>query len=66
MKLINLPSVEERVKGLLDLGTRVILDRQAADSRGIAKEEVIEGTQLLDINEIQNIILDVWELIIGF
>jgi len=66
MKAIEMPSVEDQVKDLLDLGARVILEKQALDARGITKEELVDGVEILDLDEIQNIIIEDGELIVGF
>jgi sulfur relay (sulfurtransferase) complex TusBCD TusD component (DsrE family) len=65
-KAINMPSVEEQIRDLLDLGARVIVERQAAEIRGIVPEELIEGTEILDLKEIQDIVIDDGELIVGY
>ncbi|MEM2990993.1 MAG: DsrE family protein [Halobacteria archaeon] len=65
-KNINLPSTEEQVNDIINLGGRVIADKQALLVRGIHDEELIEGIEVLNPNEIQDIILNHGEHILTF
>lgn len=48
MKLIHLPPTEPQVKDIIDLGGRVLVDREAAAIRGVTQEESIEGVEFVD------------------
>ena len=48
MKLIHLPSIELQVKDIIDLGGRVLVDREAAAIRGVMQEEAVGGVEFVD------------------
>jgi predicted peroxiredoxin len=58
MKLINLPSIEAQIKDIIELGGRVLIDRQAAAIRGISQEEVIQGVEFAASRELLNAIME--------
>lgn len=58
MKLINLPSIEAQIKDIIDLGGKVLIDKQAAAIRAISPEEVIQGVEFADSDQLLNAILD--------
>ena len=55
---INLPPTENQVEDIIELDGRVVVDKSALDMRGIDPQELIEGIEVIDINEIHDIILD--------
>jgi len=65
-KNINLPSTEEQIGDILNMGGRVIADRQALSMRGIGTEELIEGIEVLGTHDIQDIILDYGDHVLAF
>ncbi|MEM2925190.1 MAG: DsrE family protein [Methanocellales archaeon] len=58
LKLINLPSIEAQIKDIIDLGGRVLIDKHAAEIRGISQEEVIQGVEFADGKQLLNAIID--------
>ena len=48
MKEISLPSVEKQVMDILGEGGRVIADRTCIEVRGIDRDMLIEGVEVLD------------------
>ena len=66
LKNINHPPTEDQVKDIIELAGRVVSDREALSMRGIAPEELIDGVEILDTQQIHDIILDHGEKIIPF
>lgn len=58
LKNINLPPTEQQMCDIIDLDGRVIADRSALEIRGITEDELIEGIEILDTQEIHDIILE--------
>jgi predicted peroxiredoxin len=66
LKNINLPPTEDQIEDIIELDGRVIADREALSSRGISKDELIEGIEILNTQEIYDIILDHGEKVVTF
>ncbi len=63
---INLPPTDNQVKDIIELDGRVVAEKNSMDERGISKDELIEGVEVLDISEIHDILLDHGEKVIAF
>ena len=63
---INLPPTEEQVQDILELAGRVVADKNAMDMRGITPEELIDGVEILETNDIHDIILNHGEKVVAF
>jgi predicted peroxiredoxin len=57
-KNISMAPTESQVQDIIDLGGRVIADEKALQKRGIEKKELIEGLEVKNTLEIQDLILD--------
>ena len=55
---INQPSTEDQVTDILELAGRIVADANALSVRGIAADELIDGIEVLQTEEIHDIILD--------
>jgi predicted peroxiredoxin len=56
MKEISLPSVEKQVMDILGEGGRVIADRTCIEVRGIDRDMLIEGVEVLDSEELVELV----------
>ncbi|HOP08820.1 MAG TPA: DsrE family protein [Candidatus Methanofastidiosa archaeon] len=65
-KKINVLSTERQIEDILALGGRVIAYRDALVHRGILKEEMIEGIEILDSPEIYDLMLENTDKVIVF
>ncbi len=65
MKLINLPSIEAQMEDIINLGGKVLMDKHAAATRGIAFEEAIQGVEFADCKQLLDAIMEA-NLIITF
>jgi predicted peroxiredoxin len=63
---INMPSTEDQVRDILDLGGRTIVDQDSMSERGMTQEELIEGVEVQPLNKIQDMVLDEGEIIVTF
>jgi len=63
---INLPPTEKQVNELLEVGGRVVADRQALQMRGIRAEELINGVAVLDVSEIRGLMVECGEKFLSF
>lgn len=66
LEKIHLPPTENQVEDIIELDGRVVADKQSLEMRGIGTEELIEGIEVLDTNEIHNIIIDHGEKVVAF
>jgi predicted peroxiredoxin len=66
LKKIHLPPTENQVEDILELDGRVISDLESLELRGIDPDELIEGIEILNAHDIQNLILDHGEKIVAF
>ena len=66
LEKIHLPPTENHVEDVIELDGRVVADRQALLMRGIEPEELIEGIEVLDTQNIHDIILDHGEHVVAF
>lgn len=66
LKHINQPATEEQVNDIIELAGRVIADKTAMEMRGIAKDELIDGVEVLDTQDIHDIILNHGEKVVTF
>ncbi len=51
LNMIHLPSTEPQIKDIIDLGGRVLVDKESAAIRGVKQEEMVEGVELVDSKE---------------
>jgi predicted peroxiredoxin len=63
---INMPSTEDQVRDIIDLGGRLIVDQDSMLERGITQEELIEGVELQPLEKIHDLMLDDGEIIVTF
>jgi predicted peroxiredoxin len=66
MKHINLPPTEEQMTDIIELDGRIIADRSSLDLRGINQDELIDGIEIMDTQDIHDIILDHGESVVAF
>jgi predicted peroxiredoxin len=66
MANINLPATEDQVEDIIELDGRIVADKNSIDQRGISKDELIDGIEILDTNEIHDIILDHGSKVVAF
>lgn len=65
-KHINLPPTEDQVNDIIELGGRVVADNKSLSQRGIAPNELIEGVEVLDTDQIHDIIIDRGDKVVAF
>jgi predicted peroxiredoxin len=63
---INMPSTEDQVRDIIDLGGRLIVDQGSITERGITEGELIEGVELQPLGKIHDLMLNEGEIIITF
>jgi predicted peroxiredoxin len=63
---INMPSTEDQVRDIIDLGGRVFVDQDSLSARGITQEELIEGLEGQPLGKIHDVMLDEGEIIVTF
>jgi predicted peroxiredoxin len=63
---IHLPPTEDQVSDIIELDGRVVADKESMDLRGIGTNELIDGIEVLDANDIHDIILDHGEKVVVF
>jgi predicted peroxiredoxin len=63
---INMPSTEDQVRDIIDLGGRTIVDQDSISERGITQEELIEGVELQPLGKLHDVVLDNGEIIVTF
>jgi len=63
---ISLPPTEKQVNELLEVGGRVVADRQALQIRGIRAEDLIPGVEILDLEEIRRVMMECGERFLSF
>ena len=63
---IDLPPTEPQVKDIIELGGRVIAEAAALEMRNIKSHDLIEGIEIKELKEIQEIILDHGEKVAAF
>ena len=66
LEQINLPATENQVEDIIELDGRVVIDEHSLEERGISKDELIEGIEILETSEIHDIILDHGEKVVTF
>lgn len=66
LKKINLPPTETQIEDILELDGRIVAGREALSMRGIEPDELIEGIEILDTQEIHDIILDHGDKVVTF
>ena len=66
LKHINLPSTEDQVMDILELAGRVVADKETLSMRGISADELIDGVEILDTQDIHDIILDHGDKVVAF
>ena len=66
MEKISLPPTEDQVEDILELDGRIIAAREALLTRGIGTDELIDGIEILDTQEIHGIILDHGDKVVTF
>jgi predicted peroxiredoxin len=65
-KNIDLPPTEPQVKDIVELGGRVIADAAAFRERGMESPDIIEGIEVKELKEIQEVILDHGDKVVAF
>jgi sulfur relay (sulfurtransferase) complex TusBCD TusD component (DsrE family) len=63
---IFLPPTETQLSDIVELGGRVIVDRNALYERGIEDGKLIGGLEVKEMGEIQNVILDHGDKVVAF
>jgi sulfur relay (sulfurtransferase) DsrF/TusC family protein len=63
---IFMPSTETQVVDIVDIGGRVIVDKDALSERAIDEGELIEGIEVMETDAINDLILDKGEKIVAF
>jgi sulfur relay (sulfurtransferase) DsrF/TusC family protein len=66
MENINLPPTETQLEDVLELDGRIIAAREALLTRGIGTDELVDGIEILDTQEIHDIILDHGDKVVTF
>jgi len=66
LKKINLPPTEEQINDVIELGGRVVADSDSLTVRGILDDELIDGIEILDTNQIHDLIIDHGEKVVTF
>jgi sulfur relay (sulfurtransferase) DsrF/TusC family protein len=66
LKNINLPPTEQQIQDIVDLDGRVVADRTALEMRGISKEELIDGIEVVDTEEVHDILLEFGDHVVAF
>jgi sulfur relay (sulfurtransferase) DsrF/TusC family protein len=64
--LIFMPPTETQLVDIADIGGRIIVDRNALGERAIEERELIEGIEVMDTDEINDLILEKGEKIVAF
>ena len=54
------------MEDIIELDGRVVADKNSLEERGILKDELIEGIEILDTSDIHDIILDHGEKVVTF
>ena len=65
-KNISLPATEDQVNDIIELGGRVVADKNSLAQRGISPDELIEGVEILETNQIHDIIIDHGDKVVAF
>lgn len=63
---IGLPPTEKQVMDVLGEGGRIVADRGSLDARGIGRDGLIEGIEVLDIDAIHLLMLEKGERVLTF
>jgi len=63
-KEISLPPTEKQVMDVLETGGRVVADRRSLEARGIGKEMLIDGVEVLDEEGIRRLIIEQGERVL--
>ena len=66
LKNINLPPTERQVRDIIDLDGRVVADKTSLEVRGISEEELIEGIEIVEPEEVHDILLEFGDHVIAF
>ena len=66
LKHINQPPTEDQVKDIIELAGRVVADKQTLAMRGLSADELIDGVEILDTQDIHDIILDHGDKVVVF
>lgn len=66
LKNIYMPPTEAQVQDILDMGGRVIAEREALWERGIEFPELLEGVEVMESSKMMETILEKGEKIVGF
>lgn len=62
--LLHLPSIEKQLTDILELGGRILIDAESAETRGVRHEECIKGVEFISEEERIASIEDYGELIV--
>jgi sulfur relay (sulfurtransferase) complex TusBCD TusD component (DsrE family) len=63
---IDLPPTEPQVKDIVELGGMVIAEAAALEMRNIKSHDLIEGIEVKELKEIQEVILDHGDKVVAF
>lgn len=66
LKNILMPPTESQVQDIIDMGGRVIVEKEALSERGIEPSELLEGIEVLESNGMMDMIMENGEKIVGF
>ena len=65
-KNISLPPTEELVTDILELGGRIVTDKNALSIRGINSEELFKDIEIMDGQQIHDLVLDHGDKVVEF
>ena len=54
---LELPSNEESIRDILDTGSRVLVDAESLEGRGLTADDIVDGVVVLPFTEVVDIVL---------
>jgi sulfur relay (sulfurtransferase) DsrF/TusC family protein len=66
LKNIFMPPTENQVQDIIDMGGRVIIEKEALWERGIEPSELLEGIEVMESSRMMDIIIENGEKVVGF
>lgn len=66
LKNIFMPPTENQVQDIVDMGGRVLIEKEALWERGIEPSELLQGVEILESSKMMDTILENGEKIVGF
>ncbi len=66
LKNIFMPPTEAQVQDIIDMGARVLVEKEALWERGIEPSELLEGVEIMESSAMMDTIIENGEKIVGF